>query len=174
MKEVNKNILINSLYSIWNKKKKLKLSVFFVSIQGMPIKLRPELQVVSDVHQINIIASGKIATNRSLPELRDPKCLDIRYPKLLPSVSIIIAFHKEASSILQRAILSVINRSPNELIEELILVDDFSENTHLKEQLNVFIASLSQKVNFIETEKREGLIRARMIGAEQAKVGNDI
>lgn len=136
--------------------------------------LGPELEDVSEIfaeYQINIVASSKIATNRSLPDLRDTSCLDIRYPKRLPSVSVIISFHNEAWSILQRAILSVLNRSPDELLEELILVDDFSEKAHLKKTLDKYMAAISSKVKLVRTERREGLIRARVIGAEQAKVG---
>lgn len=53
-------------------------------------------------YQINILASEKVALNRSLPDFRDPKCLDIKYPKLLPSASVVIAVHNEARSILLR------------------------------------------------------------------------
>lgn len=137
--------------------------------------LSPVLQDLADLsfseYQINIVSSDKVSNNRSLPDFRDPKCLDIRYPRLLPSTSVIMVIHNEAWSILMRAVWSVLNRSPDELLEELILVDDLSDKPHLKEHLDEYLATqLPTKVKLIRTEKREGLIRARIIGARAAKV----
>lgn len=70
-----------------------------------------------------------------------------------------------------RAIWSVLNRTPDELLEEILLVDDFSDKIHLKQHFDDYLATkLPDKVKLIRTEKREGLIRARVIGAENAKV----
>lgn len=75
---------------------------------------------------------------------------------------------------LMRAIWSVLNRTPDELLEELILVDDFSSKLHLKRALEDYMATkLPSKVKLIRTEQREGLIRARVIGAEHAKVSKN-
>nr|CAI5853458.1 unnamed protein product [Callosobruchus analis] len=91
-----------------------------------------------------------------------------RYLKDLPATSVIICFHNEAWSVLLRTVHSVIDRSPAHLIEEIILVDDFSDMQHLKQPLEEYWAS-EPKVKIVRANKREGLIRARLLGAANAK-----
>uniref|UniRef100_I3MCH7 Polypeptide N-acetylgalactosaminyltransferase n=1 Tax=Ictidomys tridecemlineatus TaxID=43179 RepID=I3MCH7_ICTTR len=75
----------------------------------------------------NIYVSDKISLNRSLPDIRHPNCNSKRYLERLPNTSIIIPFHNEGWSSLLRTVHSVLNRSPPELVAEIVLVDDFSD-----------------------------------------------
>ena len=56
------------------------------------------------------------------------RCLQKTYPSPLPSVGVVLIFMNEALSIIQRAITSVINHTPSQLLKGIILVDDFSSN----------------------------------------------
>lgn len=108
--------------------------------------------------------------HRSLPDIRFPKCRRIKYPERLPKVSMIIIFHNEAWSLIMRTIWSIIDRSPPELLHEIILVDDVSTLDFLKRPLEDYIELLPAKIKIIRTTQREGLIRARLIGAKHATV----
>ena len=81
----------------------------------------------------------------------------------------IIVFYNEAWSTLTRSIHSIINRSPRELLEEIILVDDYSERDFLREKLDRYVADLPVPVHIVRHAKREGLIRARLNGASRAR-----
>ncbi|XP_049818188.1 putative polypeptide N-acetylgalactosaminyltransferase 9 isoform X1 [Aethina tumida] len=117
----------------------------------------------------NQYASDMISVHRSLPDPRDEWCKEPnRFLDNLPSTSVIICFHNEAWSVLLRTVHSVLDRSPRHLIEEIILVDDFSDMDHLKDQLVDYFAS-EPKVKIVRAKKREGLIRARLLGAASAK-----
>lgn len=121
-----------------------------------------------------------------------------RYLDDLPPTDIIICFHNEAWTVLLRTVHSVLDRSPEELIGHVILVDDYSDmrkffwilknkkliiifcfslphriikiyfTAHTKQQLEDYFSAYP-KVKIVRAEKREGLIRARLLGARHAK-----
>ncbi|KAE8597443.1 hypothetical protein XENTR_v10016472 [Xenopus tropicalis] len=120
-------------------------------------------------HQINIYLSDKISLHRRLEERWNPMCKTVKYKyRRLPKTSVIIAFYNEAWSTLLRTVHSVLETSPDLLLEEIILVDDYSDREHLKEPLEKYISSW-RKVRLIRANKREGLVRARLLGASIAK-----
>nr|BAC37957.1 unnamed protein product [Mus musculus] len=79
----------------------------------------------------NIFVSNNIALERSLPDIRHANCKHKMYLERLPNTSIIIPFHNEGWTSLLRTIHSIINRTPESLIAEIILVDDFSDRGKL-------------------------------------------
>lgn len=121
-------------------------------------------------NHFNLVASNMMSSHRALPDMRSVECQELTYPKYLPTTSIIIIFHNEAWSLLLRTLWSIIDRTPPALIHEVILVDDNSTYEYLKRPLEDYIETLPARIRVIRTLKREGLIRARMIGAEAATV----
>lgn len=116
----------------------------------------------------NQYVSDLISVHRKLPDPRDQWCKEPgRYRENLPATSVIICFHNEAWSVLLRTVHSVLDRSPPHLLKEIILVDDFSDMAHTKRQLEDYMA-LYRKVKIVRASKREGLIRARLLGAKHA------
>ncbi|XP_018016586.1 N-acetylgalactosaminyltransferase 7-like, partial [Hyalella azteca] len=118
---------------------------------------------------INMIVSDSIAMDRNIPDTRHEECAHWQYPAALPTTSVVIVFHNEGFSTLMRTVHSVINRSPPQLLHEVLLVDDFSDKANLKEPLDDYIRRWGSKVRLIRNKEREGLIRTRTIGAEQAR-----
>ncbi|XP_059828522.1 polypeptide N-acetylgalactosaminyltransferase 4 [Hypanus sabinus] len=116
-------------------------------------------------YAINIYLSDKISLHRHIQDDRMYECKAKKFDyRKLPTTSVIIAFYNEAWSTLLRTIHSVLETSPSVLLKELILVDDYSDRIYLKSQLEQYISNL-ERVRLIRTNKREGLVRARLIGA---------
>lgn len=92
---------------------------------------RDEEERLKGVYGFNQLVSDEISLNRSVPELREEECQYWDYPKSLPKASVILVFHNEGWSTLLRTVHSVINRSPPQFLEEVLLVDDMSELEHL-------------------------------------------
>ncbi|CAH0389780.1 unnamed protein product [Bemisia tabaci] len=125
-------------------------------------------QSISD-YGMNMVVSDTISLNRTLPDLRMPECKHWNYPTKLPKTSVIIVFHNEGWSSLMRTVHSVINRTPPEFLEEVLLVDDFSDKENLKEKLENYILKFNGKVRLVRNREREGLIRTRSNGAKEAR-----
>ncbi|CAJ0942752.1 unnamed protein product, partial [Mesorhabditis belari] len=116
----------------------------------------------------NQYASDMISIHRTLPKNIDEECKIEKYAEDLPDTSVIICFHNEAWSVLLRTFHSVLERTPDVFLNEIILVDDFSDMEHTKTPLENYVSQYP-KVKILRMEKREGLIRARLRGAAVAK-----
>ncbi|CAC5360554.1 GALNT [Mytilus coruscus] len=119
-------------------------------------------------HHLNIYASDLISVHRTLnQDIIDPRCKTIKYEDL-DSCSIIIAFRNEAWSTLVRTIHSVLDHTPESLIDEILLVDDGSTENYLKYKLDVYISYLS-KVRIIRLPTSMGLFVAKQTALDQVK-----
>lgn len=137
----------------------------------IPLDRQAESKEKFKINQFNLVASDMISLNRSLPDYRMDACKRKSYPpnSELPDTSVVIVFHNEAWSTLLRTVHSIINRSPRELLNEILLVDDASEREELGKKLEDYIARLPVSTRVIRSEERTGLIRARLKGAKQAR-----
>ena len=113
----------------------------------------------------NQMASDKIGSFRSVPDTRNPLCRGKKseYSTALQPTTVIFTFHNEARSAILRSVVSVLRRSPPELIKEIILVDDFSDNPE-----DATLLRRLPKVIVMRNDQREGLIRSRLRGAAKA------
>lgn len=144
---------------------------------GEPVHLQGEeagqASLIMAKEAFNLVASDKISLHRVVPDTRDPLCKEVTYDDDLPSASIIIIFTNEAWTPLLRTIWSVLNKTPDHLLKEIILVDDYSDKPYLKGKLDRYIRKkLPSKVRLKRLTKRSGLIRARLTGARLATGDN--
>ncbi|XP_054237241.1 polypeptide N-acetylgalactosaminyltransferase 5 [Indicator indicator] len=116
----------------------------------------------------NVYLSDMIPVDRAIADTRPAGCSDQWVHNDLPTTTIIMCFVDEVWSTLLRSVHSVLSRSPPHLIEEIILVDDFSTKEYLKEKLDRYMSRFP-KVQILRLKERHGLIRARLAGAEIAK-----
>jgi len=129
---------------------------------GNEIKLR---DTIVNEFSMNGVGSDKISMDRSLPDVRHEGCLFKQYDADLPLTSVIILFRNEYHSALKRTVHSVVNRTPKELLKEIILVDDCSTNKILKDELDQYMRNNFPKiVRILRLTERQGLMRARMAG----------
>ena len=134
------------------------------------VEQKTEEEKLKGVYGFNQLVSDEISLNRTVPDLREEECQFWDYPTQLPKASVILVFHNEGWSTLLRTVNSVLNRSPPQFLEEVLLVDDKSELEHLHEDLENEIEKPYYKgrVRLIRNSEREGLIRSRNNGAVAA------
>jgi len=120
-------------------------------------------------HGFNQRLSDSLSLDRPTPDMRPRGCSSVEYPPLneLPATSVIFVFCDELLSTLLRSIHSVLNRSPPELLHEIILVNDGSKQLNLT-ALEQNIKQLPAKVTLLHHDKQRGLVQARLTGARAA------
>ena len=120
----------------------------------------------------NFLVSEDVPLDRSLPDFRHSLCKSIKYDyDDLPVASVVLIFNNEAWTTLMRTAHSVVNRSPPELLKEVILVNDFSDRPELSDdKLDVYARKEwpDGVVKVVHLPERSGLVVARQRGAEAA------
>ncbi|PFH36265.1 glycosyl transferase [Besnoitia besnoiti] len=122
----------------------------------------------------NLFLSDHLPLDRTPPDARHAACRKLQYDRSkLPRASVIIVFYNEPFSTLLRSVHSVLNWTPPELLEELILVDDGSTMAHIREtggtgQLADYLALLPSKVRLVRNGVRKGIVGARMKGIRES------
>ncbi len=119
-------------------------------------------------YNINVSLSDVTSVDRHIEDTRPPVCKTFTYDlSQMSQVSIVIPFYNEALSMLLRTLHSILNRTPSQLLREIILVDDASTYENLRGPLDRY-AELLPKVRLLRNQVREGLIRSRLTGAQAA------
>jgi len=73
-------------------------------------------------YNINVTLSDLTSPDRDVRDTRPPVCLSLPYydaNKHLPTASVIIPFYNEALTMLLRAVHSILNKSPDKLLDEV-------------------------------------------------------
>uniref|UniRef100_A0A8W7M2T9 Polypeptide N-acetylgalactosaminyltransferase n=1 Tax=Anopheles arabiensis TaxID=7173 RepID=A0A8W7M2T9_ANOAR len=134
-------------------------------------------------HHFNRTVSDRLGISRPIPDTRHPNCLQRTYLTTPGrTTSVIITFHNEAISTLLRTIGSILQRTPLDMLHEIILIDDSSTNHEddaqqhpakddRREQSTLRYYELLAQiplVRYYRNTVRQGLIRSRNIGATYA------
>lgn len=96
---------------------------------NLPDDIQLKVNESYDNFKFNEFVSQLIPLDRELPDYRQDACKAAAntYSADLPKVSIVLAFYNEPFTMLMRTVYSILNRSPSELIEEILLIDDCSD-----------------------------------------------
>ncbi|XP_058500832.1 probable polypeptide N-acetylgalactosaminyltransferase 8 [Solea solea] len=132
-----------------------------------------EALALFNMYGYNAFLSDRLPLDRPLPETREPGCLKRTYPKDLPSLAVVLIYLDEALSVIKRALCSIINRTPKNILKEIIMVDDNSSKENLKGDLDMYVKSLEQEnptlnITRVRHNKQRGLSYARVSGLRAA------
>lgn len=98
----------------------------------IPHEIRENLNKSWGIYKINEFVSRLIPLDRELPDYRPEFCKTLKYEESLPKVSVILVFLNEPLSVILRTVFSILKRTSEDLLEEILLVDDASTYGKLK------------------------------------------
>ncbi|XP_068141575.1 polypeptide N-acetylgalactosaminyltransferase 8 [Drosophila tropicalis] len=118
----------------------------------------------------NAWLSERISPERSLFDMRHRSCKKLKYPvEKLPAISIVITYHNEQTSVLLRTLSSIRDRTPIFLLREIILIDDGSSNgANSPKFIEFLMTKYPDLVKHQRLNTQVGLMKARVVGAQQA------
>ncbi|EGD79205.1 polypeptide N-acetylgalactosaminyltransferase 6 [Salpingoeca rosetta] len=118
----------------------------------------------------NLKKSNELPLAHDVPDIRSDECKAITYPRGMPKSSVIIIYYNEPLSTLLRNVVSVLNRTPPELLGEILLIDDNSTLPELQ-LLPKHLKKLKVPDGMIKLFHRhvhDGIVGARVRGAQEA------
>ena len=135
----------------------------------------------------NKYASSLISIRRRLRDVRQPGCLKKVYvvpentssssyfvssniKKNLPKASVVIIFCNELLTLILRTVWSILNQTPRDLLHEIILVDDGSNETDITEVLPWYIQNRfpNENIRLIQNPTQKHIFGAKLVGARSA------
>ena len=75
----------------------------------------------------NTLVSSRLGLNRTLPDTRHKECKKLSYSTDLPTASIIICYYHEDLVVLLRTIHSIVERTPLNILNEILVINDHSD-----------------------------------------------
>lgn len=103
----------------------------------LPLDIQVQINRSYEIYSINEFLSNVIPYDRELPDIRPDYCRKVKYSDNLPVTSVIMVFHNEPFSMIMRSVFAVLNRTPETLLGEIVLVDDCSERSSLQALYNI-------------------------------------
>ncbi|CEF68587.2 Glycosyltransferase 2-like domain-containing protein [Strongyloides ratti] len=120
----------------------------------------------------NTYVSDKIGPKRDIMKQAHPLCDKLEYAITLKA-SIVIVYHNEALSVLIRMLNGILNKTPKELLKEIILFDDYTNSELIIDEYLKEYASIEgwnmDIFKFYRSSQREGLIRAKVLASRHAE-----
>ena len=144
---------------------------------GAPMEkeCREEKETGMKLHAFDLSMSTRLPLSRAILDLRPDACGDHAYPKPQPetTLSVVLVFYNEGTSTLLRTAQSCLDRTPPELLEEVLLVDDGNplDDPRVQRQMEEIRAYVAAhpKVRMIRLDEHHGLIVAKNRGGQAAK-----
>ncbi|XP_034254371.1 polypeptide N-acetylgalactosaminyltransferase 35A-like isoform X2 [Thrips palmi] len=117
----------------------------------------------------NVLVSQNLDLHRKVPDTLNKLCQSIKYKENLPTASVVICFYNEHYETLLRTVHSILDRTPSQLLHEILLIDDHSDLEGVHDRLREYVLTkFPDKVVLLKTPQREGIMRARTFGAKEA------